>query len=81
MRRQSAALKPKSRALRGHFETARVTSWVMVWASCVERPKSLLSHLRGPQPQWHLGIGWIVFPTAEEIGQGSALEQVQLHQA
>ena len=41
----------------------------------------LLSHLGGPQPQRHSGIGRIVFSTAEEIGQGLALEQVQLHQA
>ena len=43
--------------------------------------QSLLSHLRGPQSQRHLGIGRIVFSTAEKIGQESALEQVQLHQA
>ena len=41
----------------------------------------LLSHLGGPQSQRHLGAGRIVFSTAEKIGQGSALEQVQLHQA
>ena len=43
--------------------------------------KALLSHLGGPQAQRHLGIGRIVFSTAEEIGQGLALEQAQLHQA
>ncbi|WP_373026214.1 choice-of-anchor D domain-containing protein, partial [Thioalkalivibrio sp.] len=35
-------------------------------------PNTLLSHLRGSQPQGHLGIGRILFPTAQEIGQGSA---------
>ncbi len=39
-------------------------------------PKALLSHLGGPQPQRHLGIGWVLFPATEEIGQGLALEQV-----
>ena len=43
--------------------------------------KALLSHVGGPQPQRHLGMGRIVFSTAEEIGQGFALEQAQLHQA
>ena len=42
---------------------------------------SLLSHLGGPQPQGHLGIGRILFSTVKEIGQGFALEHVQLHQA
>jgi putative transposase len=44
-------------------------------------PDPLLSHLGGPQPQRHLGIGWILFSTAKEIGQGFALKQAQLHQA
>jgi phosphate:Na+ symporter len=39
---------------------------------------ALLSHLGGPQPQRHLGIGWILFSTAKEIGQGFALKQAQL---
>jgi hypothetical protein len=42
---------------------------------------ALLSHLGGPQPQRHLGIGWILFSTAKEIGQGFALKQAQLRQA
>lgn len=40
----------------------------------------LRSHLGGPQPQGCLGIGWILFPTAEYIDQGAAMERVQLHQ-
>ena len=42
---------------------------------------SLLSHLGGPQPQRHLRVRWVVFTTAQEIGQGLALEHVQWHQA
>jgi hypothetical protein len=49
--------------------------------SSYERETALLSHLGGPQPQKHRGVGRILFATAEEIGQGFALEQAQLHQA
>jgi hypothetical protein len=67
-----------------HLFGGRQARGLGVGGGCFESPigsGSLLSHLGGPQPQRHLGIGRIVFSTAEEIGQGFALEQAQLHEA
>lgn len=41
------------------------------------RAEPLLSHSGGSQQRRHLLIRWIMFPSAEKIGEGFALEQSQ----